>query len=68
MTAQAYHICDMTANEFAAWLAAMKITGAEAARLLHVTPNTVTRYRREGAPRAIGLACAALFHRLEEWK
>lgn len=58
----------MTPNEFQAWLAAMKISGAEAARLLDVTPNTITRYRRKGAPRSVGLACAALFHRIGEWK
>jgi hypothetical protein len=46
----------------------MGITGAQAARLLGVQPNTVTRYGKKGAPRAIGLACAALYHRLEEWK
>jgi hypothetical protein len=61
-------IIGMTPNEFNAWLAAMKISGAEAARLLGVTPNTITRYRRAGAPRSVGLACAALFHRLGEWK
>lgn len=58
---------DMTAVDFRNWLAAMKISGAEAARLLDVKPNTITRYRRNGAPKAVGLACAALFHRLEEW-
>jgi hypothetical protein len=58
----------MTATEFQAWLAALKISGAEAARLLDVTPNTITRYRRHGAPKVVGLACAALFHRLGEWK
>lgn len=58
----------MTANDFCAWLKAMKISGAEAARLLGVTANTITRYRREGAPQTVGLACAALYHRLKEWK
>jgi len=59
---------DMTAAQFSAWLAAMKISGAEAGRLLGVNPNTITRYKRDGAPKAIGLACAALYHRLGEWK
>lgn len=58
----------MTAAEFARWLAEKKISGAEAARLLDVTPNTITRYRRHGAPRSVGLACAALYHRIGEWK
>jgi predicted site-specific integrase-resolvase len=46
----------------------MKVSGAEAARLLGVQPNTITRYRRRGAPRCVALACAALYHRIEEWK
>ena len=58
----------MTANEFSAWLKAMKISGAEAARLLGVNVNTITRYKRDGAPQTVALACAALYHRLEEWK
>lgn len=58
----------MTGSEFEAWLRAMKISGAEAGRLLDVTPNTITRYRRSGAPKSVGLACSALFHRLGEWK
>jgi hypothetical protein len=66
--AQSIIILWMTPNEFKAWLAAMKISGADAARLLDVTPNTITRYRRQGAPRSVGLACAALYHRLGEWK
>ena len=58
---------DMTANEFCEWLRAMRISGAEAARLLNVNVNTITRYKRDGAPHAIGLACAAIFHRLKPW-
>lgn len=58
----------MTAQEFNGWLQAMRITAAEAGRLLGVTPNTITRYKRQGGPKSIGLACAALYHRLEEWK
>lgn len=54
----------MTADSFDAWLRAMKINGAEAAQLLGVQPNTITRYRRKGGPRMLGLACAALFWRV----
>ena len=46
----------------------MRISGAEAARLLDIHGNTVARYKRHGAPKAIALACSALFHRLGEWK
>jgi transcriptional regulator with XRE-family HTH domain len=58
----------MTAEEFNSWLKAMKISGAEAARLLGVNVNTITRYKKSGAPKSVGLACAALYHRLGEWK
>ena len=46
----------------------MKISGAEAGRLLGVTANTITRYKANGAPKVVALACSALFHRLGEWK
>jgi transcriptional regulator with XRE-family HTH domain len=58
----------MSAVAFQNWLTAMRISGAEAARLLGVHPNTITRYKREGASRETALACAALYHRLEPWK
>lgn len=58
------YIVDMKAAAFRAWLDAMKISGSEAARLLGVNPNTITRYRREGGPKMLALACAALYHRL----
>lgn len=54
----------MTADEFCAWLAAMRYTGAKAAIALGVGQNTITRYRRKGGPKMLKLACAALFHRL----
>jgi len=50
------------------WLAAMKISAAEGARLLGIHPNTMTRYKTEGAPEHIALACAALYHRLQPWE
>ncbi len=54
----------MTADAFCAWLSAMGITAAEAARRLGLHANTVTKYKRLGAPYSIALACRALFHRL----
>lgn len=62
------YYADMTPNEFCEWLKAMKITGAVAARLLGVNVNTITRYKREGAPQTVALACAALYHRIGAWK
>jgi DNA-binding CsgD family transcriptional regulator len=58
----------MNAKAFMAWLEAMDISAAEAARLLGVSPNTVTKYKRRGARKETALACSALYHRLQEWK
>ena len=58
----------MTSDAFGRWLKAMDITGAEAARLLGVQPNTIVRYRQQGTPTMVALACAALYHRLNAWK
>lgn len=57
----------MTPQSMRSWLAAMKISAAEGARLLGVHPNTMTKYKAEGAPQHVALACAALYHRLEPW-
>jgi DNA-binding transcriptional regulator YiaG len=65
---KATYFAEMTNTEFNEWLKAMRVSGAEAARLLGVNVNTVSRYKRNGAPKSVGLACAALFHRLGEWK
>lgn len=54
--------------QFCEWLKAMKISAAEAGRLLGVHENTVARYKREGAPKTVALACRALFHKLGEWE
>ena len=60
----------MTADAFRAWLSAMGISSAEAARRLGIHANTVTKYKAHGAPKPIALACRALFHRLPkgEWE
>lgn len=39
-----------------------------AARKLGCANNTVVKYRRDGAPDYIGLACAALAFGLPHWK
>jgi len=55
----------MTGPYFIQWLAAMKATGraatkAEALAMLGYGPDQAARYARDGAPLAVGLACAAL--------
>jgi hypothetical protein len=62
------YIADMTPSDFCDWLKAMNISSAEAARLLGVNANTVTRYKQAGASQVVALACSALYHRLEGWK
>ena len=63
-----HHYSDMTASEFTAWLVAMNISGAEAARRLGCGKNAITRFKRQGGDRRLALACSALYHRLEPWK
>lgn len=57
----------MTPQSMRSWLAEMKISSAEGARLLGIHPNTMTRYKTEGAPVHVALACAALYHKLKPW-
>ncbi len=57
----------MTADEFNAWKKNAGLSGLEAARRLGISKNTVTRYSREGAPKNIALACAALASGLTPW-
>lgn len=58
----------MDAKDFAAWIDHMNISDAEAARRLDIARNSVAKYRREGAPGYIGLACAALAFGLPTWR
>lgn len=61
------NIAAMSATAFCNWLTAMKTTRVQAARLLGVSTSMISRYRREGAPLVVGLACTALYHRLGVW-
>ena len=58
----------MTAEEFNAWLDHMNISGLEASRKLGAGKDTITNWKRNGAPHYIGLACAALAFGLPAWK
>jgi hypothetical protein len=58
----------MTALDFNAWLEHMAWSGLEAARQLDVSKNSITAYKRKGAPLHIALACAALAENLEPWR
>ena len=47
----------MTANEFAAWMARHGLNKGQAAEVLGIGKNTVTKYCRSGGPKWLGLAC-----------
>ncbi len=59
----------MSANDFCEWLVFMKLSDAGAQRALGIgSRNTLIRYKTDGAPEYIGLACAALAFGLPSWK
>lgn len=58
----------MTADDFNNWLKRTGLSGLQAAKILGIAPNSVVKYRREGAPIHIALACSAIYHKLEPWR
>lgn len=63
----------MTAEQFTAWLAVMTLkritlSDAEAAKLLGVHANTVANWKRQGAPKHVAYACAAIDAGLSPWR
>ncbi|MBC38906.1 MAG: hypothetical protein CMH91_07570 [Oceanicaulis sp.] len=59
----------MTGKDFTAWLDHMGFKDAQAARALGgMSRNSIKKYKDEGAPYHIGLACAALAYGLPPWK
>jgi hypothetical protein len=59
-------IVQMSAEDFVKWMLSMGIGDGEAASLLGLHRNTVANYKKHGAPEVVGLACLALFHRLDQ--
>ena len=62
----------MTPKAFTQWLADMRsaglaMTDRQAAKLLGVHYNAITRYRQKGADQRTALACRALLHRMEPY-
>lgn len=59
----------MTAKQFKDWQARMGWSAAEVAKRLGKSPDTISAYRVNGVPKGqattVGLALAALEHRLE---
>ena len=59
---------EMSAIDFNAWLEHMGISGRKAAQQLGTANDTITKYKRDGAPLYIGLACGALAFGLPSWR
>ena len=61
----------MDSQTFIAWQEHMGFSGAEAAREIGKSADTISRYRRNGVPesesRIVGLACAAIAMKLPAW-
>jgi len=55
----------MDAKSFCDWMERMDINGVEFSQATGISRNTITRYRREGTPLYIDLACAALSYGLK---
>lgn len=58
----------MAAEDFGAWIDHMGWSDSEVARQLDLSRNSVAKYRKEGAPANIALACAALAFGLPGWR
>lgn len=63
-----YRTNRMLGKDFAAWIEHMKLSDSEAARRLGISRTSLIKYREEGAPVYIGLACAALAFGLPPWR
>ena len=59
----------MSAEDFNAWLEHMNFNDAAATRALGLgSRNTLVKYKAEGAPVYVALACAALAYGLPAWR
>lgn len=63
----------MTPEAFTRWLDAMKENDdfrfdIDAARALGVSNDTIVSYKKRGGDTQLGLACAALYHRLQPFE
>lgn len=57
----------MTGADFSAFLDRMGWSQRQASIELELSRNTVAKYSEQGAPRLVGLACAAIAAGLAEW-
>jgi len=57
----------MDAKDFTAWQAHMGFNDSETSRRLGITRKTIAKYKTDGAPLHVALACAALAFGLPPW-
>lgn len=59
----------MTPTDYRSWKATLGYSGVDACRALGISPNTDTKYSRDGStiPLYIALACAAVMRRIKPW-
>lgn len=57
----------MPGKAFQSWLVSSGLTDSMAARQLGTSPSTIARYRKEGGPALLALACSALSSGLSAW-
>ena len=57
----------MNSQDFVMWLDQMWLSEEAAAEVLGFDSATITRFRFEGAPLVVGLACAAVARDLPAW-
>lgn len=57
----------MTGQEFCDWQDRMKLNDVKTAKALALSRNTVAKYKIEGAPLHVALACAALVRGIAPW-
>ena len=57
----------MTASDFLEWLDALWLSDKDAAQRLFVSVDEITRFKYEGASKAIALACGAISAGVPAW-
>lgn len=58
----------MTAQDFNDWLEFEKLNDVQASNALGVSRNSIAKYKSEGAPQTVELACNAITYRLPGWR
>lgn len=58
----------MKGEDFLAWMESRGLNDSSAARTLGISRTTVIKYREEGAPPLVALACAAISAGLGPWE